>query len=112
MKLEGIATFVSVVEGGSLSEAARRLRVSRSVVSERLMELERTLGASLLQRTTRKLTVTEDGKAFLARAIRIMREVEEATADLAERRASLSGPLRISAPVTFGRMHLGPALYP
>lgn len=112
MKLEGVATFVSVVESGSLSEAARRLRVSRSVVSERLVELEKTLGTSLLQRTTRKLTVTEDGKAFLARAIRITREVEEATADLAERRGSLSGPLRISAPVTFGRMHLGPALYP
>ncbi|WP_233272777.1 LysR family transcriptional regulator [Paraburkholderia acidisoli] len=111
MKLEGIATFVSVVESGSLSEAARRLRVSRSVVSERLVELEKTLGASLLQRTTRKLTVTEDGKAFFARAIRITREVEEASADLAERRGALSGPLRISAPVTFGRMHLGPALY-
>jgi DNA-binding transcriptional LysR family regulator len=112
MKLEGIATFVMVVESGSLSEAARRLRVSRSVVSERLIELERSLGACLLQRSTRKVSVTEDGSAFLARALRIVREVEEAAADLAERRHQLSGPLRISAPVTFGRMHLGPALYP
>lgn len=112
MKLEGIVTFVSVAESGSLSEAARRLRVSRSVVSERLAELERSLGASLLQRSTRKLSVTEDGLAFLARATRIVREVEDAAADLAERRGLLSGPLRISAPVTFGRMHLGPALYP
>ena len=112
MKLDGIATFVAVVEGGSLSEAARRLRISRSVVSERLMELEKSLGTSLLQRSTRKLTLTEDGTAFLIRATRIVREVDEAAADLAERRGSLSGPLRISAPVTFGRMHLGPALYP
>jgi DNA-binding transcriptional LysR family regulator len=112
MKLDGIATFVAVVESGSVSEAARRLRVSRSVVSERLVELEKELGCSLLQRSTRKVTVTEDGTAFLARAVRIVREVEEAAADLAERRGSLSGPLRISAPVTFGRMHLGPALYP
>jgi len=112
MKLDGIATFVMVAESGSLSEAARRLRVSRSVVSERLVELEKALGTSLLQRTTRKVTVTEDGAAFLARAVRIVREVEEAAADVAERRGSLSGPLRISAPVTFGRMHLGPALYP
>lgn len=112
MKLDGIATFVAVVEGGSLSEAARRLRISRSVVSERLTELERALGTSLLRRTTRKLTVTEDGTAFLARAVRIVREVEEAAADLAERRGSLTGPLRLSAPVTFGRMYLGPALYP
>ncbi|MFS2020768.1 LysR family transcriptional regulator [Massilia sp. CT11-108] len=112
MKLEGIATFVTVAESGSLSEAARRLRVSRSVVSERLVELERSLGASLLQRSTRKLSLTEDGAAFLARAARIVRDVQEAAADLAERRGQLSGPLRISAPVTFGRMHLGPALYP
>jgi DNA-binding transcriptional LysR family regulator len=112
MKLEAIATFVKVVESGSLSEAARQLRVSRSVVSERLVELERSLGTSLLQRSTRKITITEDGAAFLERAIRIVREVQDAAADLSERRGSLSGPLRISAPVTFGRMHLGPALYP
>lgn len=112
MKLDGIATFVIVAETGSLSEAARRLRVSRSVVSERLSELERALGATLLQRSTRKVSVTEDGLAFLTRAARIVREVDEAAADLAQRRSELSGPLRISAPVTFGRMHLGPALYP
>jgi DNA-binding transcriptional LysR family regulator len=112
MKLEGIATFVTVAESGSLSEAARRLRVSRSVVSERLVELERSLGANLLQRSTRKVSLTEDGAAFLARAVRIVRDVQEAAADLAERRGQLSGPLRIAAPVTFGRMHLGPALYP
>src|SRR3954447_1790252 len=112
MKLDGIATFVAVAEAGSISEAARRLRLSKSVVSERLAELERSVGASLLHRTTRKLSLTEDGAAFLERAARIVREVEEAAADLAERRGTLSGPLRISAPVTFGRMHLGPALYP
>jgi len=112
MKLDGIATFVAVAEAGSISEAARRLRLSKSVVSERLAELERSLGAGLVRRTTRKLSLTEDGAAFLERAARIVREVEEAAAALAERRGTLSGPLRISAPVTFGRMHLGPALYP
>jgi DNA-binding transcriptional LysR family regulator len=111
MKLEGIATFVSVAESGSLTEAARRMRISRSVVSDRLVELERSLGTRLLQRSTRKLSLTEDGAAFLERAVRIVREVQDAAADLAERHGSLSGPLRISAPVTFGRMHLGPALY-
>jgi DNA-binding transcriptional LysR family regulator len=112
MKLDGIATFVTVAESGSLSEAARRLRLSRSVVSERLAELEREVGAVLLRRTTRKLSLTEDGAAFLARASRIVREVEEAASELAERRGELVGPLRISAPVTFGRMHLGPAIFP
>lgn len=112
LKLDGIATFVAIAEAGSLSEAARRLRLSKSVVSDRLAELERGLGASLLHRSARRLTLTEDGAAFLARAARITREVEEAAADMAERRGALVGPLRISAPVTFGRMHLGPAIYP
>ena len=112
MKLDGVATFVAVAEAGSISEAARRLSLSKSVVSERVAELERSLGASLLHRTTRKLSLTEDGAAFLERAARITRDVEAAMADLAERRGELVGPLRISAPVTFGRLHLGPAIYP
>ncbi|HWT98239.1 MAG TPA: LysR family transcriptional regulator, partial [Terriglobales bacterium] len=107
-----VATFVAVAEAGSISEAARRLSLSKSVVSERLAELERSLGASLLHRTTRKLSLTEDGAAFLERAAKITRDVEAAMADLAERRGELVGPLRISAPVTFGRLHLGPAIYP
>ena len=112
MKLDGIATFVAVAEAGSISEAARRLRLSKSVVSERLAELERSLGATLLHRTTRKLSLTEDGVSFLERATRIARDVEEAAADMAERRGRLVGPLRIAAPVTFGHLHLGPALFP
>jgi DNA-binding transcriptional LysR family regulator len=112
MKLDGIAAFVAVAEAGSISEAARRLRLSKSVVSERLNELEKSLGAPLLHRTTRKLSLTEDGSAFLQRASRIMTEVADAAADLAERRGELTGPLRLAAPVTFGRLHLGPALFP
>ncbi|MBB4193543.1 DNA-binding transcriptional LysR family regulator [Rhizobium aethiopicum] len=112
IRIEGIAAFVAVAEAGSVSEAARRLRLSKSVVSERLAELEKSLGGVLLHRTTRKLTMTEDGAVFLERAARIVREIDEAAADMAERRGTLSGPIRIAAPVTFGRMHLGPALYP
>lgn len=112
VKLDGIATFVAVAGSGSISEAARRLQLSKSVVSERLADLERELGAQLLHRTTRKLSLTEDGAAFLEKAARILRDVEEAAAEMAQRRGSLVGPLRISAPVTFGRMHLGPALFP
>ena len=112
MKLDGLEAFVVVAEAGSISEAARRLRLAKSVVSERLADLERQLGGRLFHRTTRKLTLTEDGVAFLDRAGRIVREVREAEADFVERRGALSGPMRLSAPVTFGRMHLGPALWP
>ena len=112
LKLDGISSFVAIAEVGSISGAARRLNVSKSVVSERLADLERGLGAPLFQRTTRKLSLTEDGAAFLERAVRIVREVDEAAAELSERRGKLTGPMRLSAGVTFGRMHLGPALYP
>lgn len=112
LKLDGIASFVAVAESGSISEAARRLLLSKSVVSERLAELERALGATVLHRTTRKMSLTEDGAAFLERAVRIVREVEAAGEDMSERRGLLAGPLRIAAPVTFGRLHLGPALFP
>jgi DNA-binding transcriptional LysR family regulator len=112
LKLDGIASFVAIAEAGSISAAARRLHVSKSVVSERLADLEQDLGTSLFHRTTRKLSLTEAGSAFLEKAVRIVREVEEAAAELAERRSQLTGPMRISAPVTFGRLHLGPALYP
>jgi len=112
IKLDGIASFVAISESGSMSAAARRLNVSKSVISERLAELERSLGATLFHRTTRKLTLTEDGSAFFERAARIVREVDDAAAELAERRGELTGPMRLSAPMTFGRLHLGPALYP
>jgi DNA-binding transcriptional LysR family regulator len=112
MKLDGVAVFVACAEARSISGAARRLGIAKSVASERLAELERVLGTRLLQRTTRKVSVTEDGSVFLERARRILRESENAVAELAERHGTLVGPLRLSAPVTFGVLHLGPALYP
>jgi DNA-binding transcriptional LysR family regulator len=107
MKLEGVAAFVAVADAGSISEAARRMGLAKSVVSERVAELERLLGASLMQRTTRKLTLTGEGELFLERARRILRETVEAQAEIAERRGSLSGPLRLAGPIGFGMLHLG-----
>ena len=111
MKLEGIAAFLAIVEARSVSGAARELNLSKSVVSERLTELERSLGAHLIQRTTRKLSITAEGDTFLERARRIVNEAAEARNQIAERRGALSGPLRISAPVSFGTLHLGRALH-
>jgi DNA-binding transcriptional LysR family regulator len=110
MKLEGLLAFVSVAEAGSISAAARRLGAPKSVISERLAELERELGARLAQRTTRRMSLTEDGYAFLPRAERILREAREGRDELAERRGELTGPLRLSAPVSFGCLHLAPAI--
>jgi DNA-binding transcriptional LysR family regulator len=110
MKLDGIVAFVATAETGSISAASRRLGMAKSVVSERLAELERTLGTKLIQRTTRKLSLTENGHTFLPRAQRILREADEATAELAARSGKLAGPLRLSAPVSFGILHLAPAL--
>ena len=110
LKLDSLLTFVTTAEVGSLSGAARRLQISKSVASERLAELERNVGAALVHRSTRKLTLTEDGIAFLERAKRILREVVEASAEVSERRGALVGPLRISVPVSFGILHLSPAL--
>jgi len=80
-------------------------------VSERLLELERTLGARLVERTTRRLALTEDGNAFYERARGILRDVDSAATELAERRGRLTGSLRICAPVSFGALHLGRALF-
>ena len=110
MKLDGVVAFLVTVETGSISAASRRLGLAKSVVSERLAELERVLGATLIQRSTRRLALTNSGQTFLPRAQRIVRETEEATAELAARSGRLAGPLRLSAPVGFGILHLGPAL--
>jgi DNA-binding transcriptional LysR family regulator len=111
LKLDGIAAFVATADAGSISEAARRNGLPKSVVSERLFELERALGARLLHRTTRKMSLTEDGIAFLVRARRMVDDANAAAAEIAERRGALVGPLRLSAPVSFGTLHLGPAIY-
>ncbi|MET3709764.1 DNA-binding transcriptional LysR family regulator [Sphingomonas trueperi] len=111
MKLDGIAAFLAIAQAGSISAAAQRLGLAKSVVSERLAELERMLGGCLVQRTTRKLALTQDGERFLPRAQRILFEAREAQSEIAERGNTLTGPLRISAPVSFGYLHLGSALY-
>jgi DNA-binding transcriptional LysR family regulator len=110
LKLESIAAFTAIVESSSITGAARRLVISKSVVSDRLTDLERVLGTKLVRRTTRNLSLTDDGKTFYERAKQILRNVDLAASELAERRGTLTGPLRISAPVSFGALHLGPAL--
>src|SRR5271167_1869524 len=110
-KFESLVAFAAIAEAGAVTGAARRLGRSKSVVSERLTELERVLGAKLVRRSTRRLSLTDDGNTFYERAKRILRDVNTAASELAEQRGALTGPLRISAPVSFGSLHLGPALF-
>jgi DNA-binding transcriptional LysR family regulator len=105
-----ISTFVEVVSKGSLSAAARAEGIAPAMIGRRLDALEARLGVKLLQRTTRKLALTNEGAAFLEDCQRILAELEDAESAVAERSARASGHLMISAPAGFGRQHVAPLL--
>ncbi|MBP1202058.1 MAG: LysR family transcriptional regulator [Duganella sp.] len=105
-----ISTFVEVVARGSLSAAARAEGIAPAMIGRRLDALESRLGVKLLQRTTRKLALTDEGAAFLEDCQRILAELEEAETAVAERSAHATGHLMISAPAGFGRQHVAPLL--
>lgn len=109
-RLEDMELFARVVERGSLSAAARDLGLSKSLVSRRLGQLEDRLGARLVNRTTRRLALTDIGREFNERARRVLLEAEDAEACARDASMELSGRVRIAAPVSFGARHLAPAL--
>jgi DNA-binding transcriptional LysR family regulator len=102
--------FVRVVDAGSFSLAARDMKIGQPAISKTIASLEQRLGVSLLVRSTRRLTPTEAGVAFYERALRAVTEANEADAAARGASASLEGRLRISAAVTFSRIHLVPRL--
>lgn len=101
--------FARVVESGSLSAAGRELQLSPTVVSKRLTRLEEQVGARLIQRTTRQLTLTEIGEGYHGRVLAVLTALEEAEAYVSGSGAP-RGLLRISAPTGFGRRHIAPSL--
>lgn len=103
-----LVVFAKVVEGGSLTAAARALEMPKSTVSRRLSELEARLGARLLQRTTRSLRLTEAGRAYYAHAQRVVEELEAAEAAVHELSSAPKGRLRMTVPLDFAP--LGPVL--
>ena len=109
-QIEDMQTFKRIVEAGSISLAAEQLDTVKSAVSKRLKELEKRLNVTLLQRTTRRQTLTEAGHRYYQHCLRLLDDIAEAEAQISDIEAELSGKLRISAPVSFGLMHLGPAL--
>ena len=107
-RLDDISVFVHIIDQGGISAAAHRLRVSKSAVSRRLSTLEARLGVELIARTTRSQKLTEEGQVFYERCVRILADLDEAEADVTRSRGTLSGTLRLTAPLYFGQHHLAP----
>jgi DNA-binding transcriptional LysR family regulator len=105
-----ISTFVDVITKGSLSAAARAEGVAPAMISRRLDALEERLGVKLLQRSTRRLALTDEGTAFLEDCQRILADLENAESAVSERSARATGRLTVSAPAGFGRWHVAPLL--
>lgn len=101
-------TFATVVEAGSFVKAAEALALSKAAVSRHVGELEARLGVRLLHRTTRRLSLTEEGQMFHARCRDLLADIDEAEAEITARSDAARGLVRINAPLTFGIRHLAP----
>ncbi len=101
-------TFTAVVDAGSFVRAAETLDMSKAAVSRYVAELEGRLGVRLLHRTTRKLSLTEEGRAFHARCKALLAELDEAESEITAQSAQATGMVKINVPVTFGNLHLAP----
>ena len=109
-KFSRIEVFVKVVEHGSFSRAAEALNITKSAVSKHVQNLEDLLKARLLNRTTRKIHLTEAGEEFFARAVNIIEDLEEAEDLVKNMSHTPSGRLRICSPLAFGTMHMAPTI--
>ena len=109
-RFENMETFIKVVDAGSMSAAADRMGVAKSAVSRRLKELEGHLGVELFHRTTRRLNLTDTGRTFYQQAVRILEDVLEAELATTQAHGELQGSLKIALPMSFGIMHMGPAI--
>jgi DNA-binding transcriptional LysR family regulator len=109
-KLRAMETFVRIVETGSLTAASETLGLSPPAVVRALAALEREVGVRLLHRTTRRSSLSDEGREYYERCRRVLAEVEAAEASLRSRRAEPKGRLRVTAPVMFGRLHVAPVV--
>jgi len=109
-RIASLRAFAKVVETASFTAAAEKLGQSRALVSKAVIDLERDLGARLLERTTRRVKVNEVGAAYYERAVRILAELDEADAAVRRLHETPRGTLRISAPLSFAILHLKPVV--
>lgn len=110
-RLDSMRIFVAVAEAGGFAPAARRLALSPPAVTRAVAAVEERIGARLLHRTTRVVRLTEAGTRFLEDCRRILAEVEEAEAAAAGLHAEPRGPVAVTAPILFGRLHVAPVLF-
>lgn len=108
LDLQQFSSFLGVVRAGSFVGAAEAIGLSKAAVSRHVAELEEHLGLRLLHRTTRRLSLTDDGQRFHARAVELMAALDELEAEATSSGGEASGLLRINAPLTFGNLHLAP----
>lgn len=108
--LEGVSVFVAVAEAGSFTAAAEKLGCSKSTISAQVSRLEKRVGARLLRRSSRSVTLSEAGRAYLCEINDVMDRVRQAEIAAKARSTELSGPLRVSAPAPFAATHLAPLL--
>ena len=109
-KFESMKAFTRVVEAGGFAAAAREMGVTRSTVNKLVINLEGHLQTQLLQRTTRKVSPTDAGRAFYIRCVNILADVQDAELALSQLDDNPKGTLRVNAPMTFGTLHLAPIL--
>jgi DNA-binding transcriptional LysR family regulator len=109
-QLEDMNIFVRIVESGGISRAADQLGLAKSAVSRRLVDLETRLGVRLLNRTTRKSSLTEIGRSYYERAIKVVDDVAELNALTTDANTTLQGAISLAAPLSFGLSHLSPAI--
>lgn len=109
-RLADLSLFLNVADAGSISAAARSLNISPALASKRLQNLENELGVRLLHRTTRKVSVTPEGMELVQKGRHLVEDLEELTSDLASASKEVSGTLRITTGVSFGRLFISPRL--
>ncbi len=109
-QFEDMTLFIKIVDSGSITATADQLNIAKSAVSRRLMELENRLGVQLLNRTTRKSSLTEAGRLYYGQAQAIVADTEELNDLICLGSAELRGKLKISVPLSFGLLHLSPAV--
>src|SRR5882724_2452409 len=109
-RLAALEIFVRVVDTGSFSAVARRQRIGQPAVPKAVAQLEEWLGVSLLMRSTRSVVPTEAGRVFYERAKRMIEEADEALPAARGSGKGLSGKLRVSTSICFGRLHIIPSL--